>query len=230
MLLFQSKIEAYCAFTVNLGPLYVERVFDSVLTRQGIKDIVKMASVRRLNLYLQYLHEKSRYQSRNHFAFNQFYIGHFSHQLALHSKLTENNCHLKEKAICHYETYLDIAKDTAESRFYAQWQLAILQSQTGYHWRDIEKSLSKAVNLDNLRGEPLKELVAHYCYTKAWKKAYHLSRILVERHFEKSPSAVRRWFVDPTVYDWHIIQNHRTICQKIGAVQEADHWKQGQTQ
>src|SRR6185312_6281970 len=142
MFLLHSKIEPFCAFTIDLGPQYVERVFDSLLTRQGMKQVVLMPAADRLKRYLELLHREVHHSGRRRYAIIQFYIAHFCQQLAGlsgqsgasrqagapgESVQPDTGRHFREKAICHYESYLELAEDNAESRFYAHWQSAVLQ-------------------------------------------------------------------------------------------------------
>lgn len=230
MLLLHSKIEPFCAFTIDLGPQYVERVFDSLLTRQGIKQVVLMPAADRLERYLELLHREVHHSGRRRYAIIQFYIAHFCQQLAGvsghsiapgESVQRDTGRHYREKAICHYESYLELAEDSAESRFYAHWQSALLQYELDYPWPQVESSLLKATTFDPLRGEPLKHLIDHYCRAKAWRTAYSLSVLAMKTYFEHNPVSRRRWFVDFTAYDWHLLQNHAAICYKLGHIKDA---------
>jgi hypothetical protein len=222
MPLLQAKIELCCSFTVNLGPQYVERVLDAQLIRQGLSDVVRMSAPDRLERYLQLLHQQSRSSNRRQYAFLQFYMGHFSQQLTEPPERQCQNRHFKEKAICHYENYLDLADGAAESRFYAQWQSAVLQAELEYPWAQPEAGLLKAAALDPARGEPVSKLIGHFCRTKAWKAAYSLSALALRNYFDKNPVATRRWFVDFAAYDWHLLHTHFIICYKSGHLQEAN--------
>lgn len=236
MLLLRSKIEPFCAFTIDLGPQYVERVFDSLLTRQGIKQVVLMPAASRLERYLELLHGEVHHSGRRRYAIIQFYIAHFYQQLAGvlaqsgvsrqsgapgESVESDTGRHFREKAICHYESYLELAEDSAESRFYARWQSGLLQYELDYPWSQVEAALLKATTSDPLRGEPLKNLIDHYCRSKSWRTAYSLSVLAMKTYFGQNPAAHRRWFVDFAAYDWHLLQNHLTICYKLGRIKEA---------
>ena len=216
------KIDPYCPFTINLGPLYVERVFDSILTRQGVRQVVLMSAPDRLERYLQYLHRQAHNGNLRQYIFIQFYIAHFSQQLAGQPGQQEYSRHLREKAICHYESYLELADDTAESRFYAQWQIALLQDELEYPWSQTESSLLRATTFDPLRGEPLKKLIDHYSRKKAWKTAYSLSSLAMRNYFDKHPAATRRWYVDFAAYNWKLIHTHLYTSYKSGQIQEAE--------
>jgi hypothetical protein len=144
--------------------------------------------------------------------FFQFYLGHFPQQLAFQAKWQQGRGHMQEKGLYQYEMYLELAEDTAESRFYAQWQAALLQDERNYPWPQTEKSLMKADIFDSLRGEPLKKFIEHYCHTGACKKARELNNLNIKEFLHKNPTAIRHWFVDFEAYDWHLIENHRYFC------------------
>lgn len=209
---FRSKIDPFSAFTINLGPLYVERVFDSLLTKEGVKSVVEMNAAERFTLYLDYL--KSNIDVHNHtqYAITQFYKGHFYQQLAVHSMANETVRHFQEKALCYYQNYLELAEREDESRFYAQWQMGVLQERLDYPWVQVEESLQRAVAVDLLRGEPTKKIVEHYMGIREWRRAFLHSRISVERYFDRNPIAVRRWFVDLDAYNTTVLSRHQQIC------------------
>jgi hypothetical protein len=220
MFLLSSKIDPYSSFTINLGPLYVERVFDSLLTRQGVKDINRMSDVQRFELYLDYLRCHANPTNIRHFAMTQFYRGHFYLQLAHHTKSPEFVQHYREKALCYYQTYLELKARPDESRYYAQWQVGALQEDLHYSWAEAQEALIRAGSVDQLRGEANKRLIEHYIRCKEWKTAYHFSTIAMVRFLDKNPAAHRRWYVDVDAYNWQVLRVHRVIRYKLGHQQE----------
>lgn len=216
MSLFHSKIDPFSSYTINLGPLYVERVFDSLLTREGVKDVFKMGDMERLGKYLGYLKQKARTNNRIQYTFIQFYKAHFYHQSAHHSHSRKDVQHLGEKALCYYQTYLELSDQIDESKYYAQWQIGMLQDLLKYPWMLVEDALLKAGAVDPLRGEATKKIIEHYIQAKEWKMAHHYSQLAMNKFWGKNPVAQRRWFVDFDAYDWHIVIAHRTICNKLG--------------
>lgn len=216
MILFQPKIDPFSSYTINLGPLYVERVFDSLLSRQGAKDVFRMGDIERLKNYLEYLQQKNRTNSRIQYTFIQFYKAHFYHQLAIHSSTRKNVQHFGEKALCYYQVYLEISDKIDESKYYAQWQIGMLQDKLKYPWMLVEDALLKASAIDRLRGEPIKRIIEHYILVKQWKMAHHYSEMAIDRFWDKNPVAQRRWFIDFDAYNWNIVRMHRTICNKLG--------------
>jgi len=209
---FRSKIDPFSTFTINLGPLYVERVFDSLLTIEGVKSVVQMNASERSTLYLDYLKSNVNVHNHTQYAITQFYKGHFSQQLAAHSINQETSRHFQEKALCYYQDYLELAEREEESRYYAQWQTGILQDVLTYPWHMAEDSLQKAAALDTLRGEATKKIVEHYTNTLEWKKAYIHSKTAVEKYLNKNPVAHRHWFVDFDAYNWSVLNRHYKIC------------------
>jgi hypothetical protein len=209
---FRSKIDPFSAFTINLGPLYAERVFDCLLTKEGVKAVVQMNAAERFTLYLDYL--KSNINAHNHtqYAVTQFYKGYFYQQLGVHSISRETARHFQEKALCYYQNYLELAEREEESRYYAQWQTGMLQDVLNYPWSLVEESLQKATALDQLRGEAVKKIVEHYMGIREWESAYIHSKTAVENYLDKNPVAHRRWYVEFDAYNWSILTRHHQIC------------------
>jgi hypothetical protein len=220
MSLFRKKINPFCSLTISLGPLYVERVFDSLLTLQGVKDVVRMPAPERFERYLDYLRQKTNLVDHEQFTLIQFYRAHFCQQLANLSKHPEITQHWQEKALCYYQTYLELGIRPDESSFYAQWQTGALQDNLHYPWQMVEESFLKAHTLDPLRGEPIKNLVDHYIRIKEWTTAYSYSAIVLKKHFENAPATNRRWFIDFDTYNWNVVNKHLAICYKLGYMDE----------
>jgi hypothetical protein len=219
---FRSSIDPFSGFTINLGPLYVERVFDSLLTRAAVKGIAQMNAAERFTLYLDYLKTHINLHNHTQYAVTQFYKGYFCQQLAAHSMGGETARHFQEKALCYYQNYLELAARGDESRFYAQWQTGLLQDLLNYSWPQVEESLHKAAALDPLRGEPSKKIVEHFIVTRDWKLAYPHSKTAIGKYLDKNPVAHRRWFVDFDAYNWSVLTRHHTICLYLGYVREAE--------
>jgi hypothetical protein len=216
MFRFRSKIDPFSAFTINLGPLYVERVFDSLLTRNGVKTVIQMNAAERFTLYLDYLKSNINVHNHTQYAVTQFYKGYFCQQLATHCISQETARHFQEKALCYYQNYVELAEREEESRFYSQWQTGMLQDLLGYSWSQIEESLLKAAAIDVLRGEPIKKLIDHAVQLTDWKLAYSYSSRAVGDFYDKSPVAHRRWFVDFDAYNGKLLSTHLLICYKLG--------------
>jgi hypothetical protein len=220
MALFQTKIDPFSSFTINLGPLYVERVFDSLLIRQGVNAVGCMGAAERFEHYLDYLKRKTNPKNHTQYAVTQFYKGHFYQQLANHSIQKDSGQHFREKALCYYQNYLELSARPEESRYYAQWQTGVLQNLLNYSWPLAEDSLVKASAIDGLRGEAMKRIIDHYVRTRNCKRAYPYSSIAINKFVDKNPVANRRWFVEFDAYDWSMLKTHRIICYKLGYITE----------
>jgi hypothetical protein len=220
MSLFHSTIDPFSAYTINLGPLYVERVFDSLLTKQGIKEVRSMGPASRYMHYLAHLRKMAGTNCLERYEVIQFYKGYFYQQLANYSARKADMAHLQEKALCHYETYLEFTNSLAESRYYAQWQTGLLQDTLQYPWALAEDSLLKASSIDTLRGESIKKIIDHYIQEKDWETAYYYSSAAINKFLDKNPIASRKWFIDCHAYDWTIVRIHRIICYKCGYIKE----------
>jgi hypothetical protein len=221
MSFFRSNIDPFCSFAIDLGPLYVERVFDSLLTLQGVKNVVQMGPAERFDRYLDYLRKKTVLSTRDQYSFIQFYKGHFYQQLAGHLVGPDYRRHISEKALCAYQAYLELSGRFDESRYYAQWQTGVLQDLLNYPWPEVERSLIYATAIDPLRGEATKRLIDHCIRQKQWKTAYGLSSAAMNHFFDKNPAAKRAWFVDFNAYNWNVPNKHLTICYKLQYLHEA---------
>lgn len=220
-MLFRQQPNAFTSFTVNLGPLYVERVFDRLLTMGGIPNVARMPDADRYSHYLTYLEETVAGSTCKQYPYIQLYTGYFYQQLANQTGMENNRLHFREKALCHYRNYLDLPAIADEGRFYAQWQTGLLQEELGYSWQQAEASLLLAHALDPLRGETVHQIVRHYVQKRQWDIAYQHSFSAVRQYFDHNPIAVRRWFVDFNAYNWNVLHTHLGICYKMGYLGEA---------
>ena len=222
MRLFASKLDPFCSFTINLGPLYAERIFDRCLTLEGVANIVRMPARERYERYLDRLKLQIPKSRRTQYAFIQFYLGHFCHQLANHSPERANALHFREKALCYYQSFLEIATNNDESRYYAQWQTGMLQDALHYPWSQSESSLLKANLIDPLRGEGMKKITQHYIQNREWPTAFIYSTKSMNQFCGKHPAATRRWFIDFDAYNWNVLHAHFDICHSMGNYKEAE--------
>jgi tetratricopeptide (TPR) repeat protein len=222
---FRSKIDPFSAYTINLGPLYVERVFDSLLIRLGTKSATQLNAAERYALYLDYLKNNIDVHNHTQYAITQFYKGYFYQQLACHSIGHDTARHFQEKALCYYQNYLELAHREDESRYYAQWQIGLLQDLLDYPWPLVEDSLHKATAIDPLRGEALMKVVDHYIAAKEWRSAHHHSRTAVEKYYDKNPIARRRWFVDFDAYNSTVLSRHQKITLQVTLHNSSTHGK-----
>lgn len=212
---FHSKIDPFSAFTINLGPLYVERVFDSLLTKGGVKGVFQMNAAERFPLYLDYLKTHIDVHNHTQYTVTQFYKGHFYQQLGIYSIANETARHFQEKALCCYQDYLELAQRTDESRYYAQWQAGMLEDLLRYPWSQVEESLRQAAAIDPLRGEAINKMIFHAVQHKDWNLAYYYSSRAVRDFYDKNPVANRRWFVNFDAYNGKLLSIHLQICRKL---------------
>lgn len=221
MSFLSSKINPFCSFTINLGPLYVERVLDSLLIKRGITNVNSLSTEVRYNQYLLLLNIMARSVSRVQYPVVLFYKAFFFEQSASITTHDDNKAHFQEKALCYYQAFVEIATKVDESRYFALWQIGILQDKLNYPWLETEMSLLNASSIDPIRGEAYKAIIAHYVRNKQWKTAHKHSLIAKNNYAGKNPAATRQWFVDFTFYDSWIIDTHLTICYELGYMQEA---------
>jgi hypothetical protein len=175
-----------------------------------------MSNSERFGYYLNYLKKNTKPNNHIQYTFIQFYKGHFYQQLANHSTSHRDVQHSLEKALCYYQTYLELSDRPDESQYYAQWQIGVLQDTLKYPWLLAEDALLKASAIDPIRGEAIKKIIEHYIINKQWNRAYHYSTIAMGKFFNKNPIADRRWFIDFDAYNWRVARIHRLICYKSG--------------
>ena len=222
MWLFASKLDPFSSFTINLGPLYAERVFDRCLTLEGIENVVRMPAKERYERYLAWLKSQIPKSNRVQYTFIQFYLGYFCHQLSNYLPERVNVLHFREKALCYYQSFLEIASNNDEGRYYAQWQTGMLQDSLHYPWPQCESSLLKANLLDPIRGEAIRKIIQHYIQKREWSTAYSYSASAVNQFLDKRPAAKRRWFIDFDAYNRNVLRTHFDICQSLGNYREAE--------
>lgn len=216
MSIFHSKPDPFCSFSIDLGPLYIERVFDYILTKEGIEGVSRMQDADRLVKYVDYLNLCGSKAHPPAHSYELFYKGHFYQRLARCAGLEPDNLHYCETALYHYRDYLESSHQIDESRFYAQWQTGILQETMQYPWPLVEAALAKAQSIDPLRGEPIRQIIQHYMGEKKWAKALPFSCHSVEKYFNRSPIHIRRWFVDDNAYNWNVIFTRLSISRHLG--------------
>jgi hypothetical protein len=170
--LFSHKPNPYSEFTISLGPAYTERLFDTMLMKNGSKGIYKMGISDRLKMCIELLKQEARKNSQKEYIFILFYTAHFYQQLAEHSLELHQQNECRESALSYYHSYLELSNGSEESRFYAQWQSGRLLGHLYYPWTITKESLLKAHSLDPLRGEPIKDMVAHCIASKRWEEVY----------------------------------------------------------
>jgi len=216
MSFLHPKINPFCPFAISLGPLYVERALDYQLTLNKVPNIVRMPSTERYEHYLKLLHQKNTNSRTGEYPYIQFFKGHFYNQLANITFIPQTAQHHREKALCYFQIYLEIADRLEEISFYAQWQIGLLLDVLKYPWAQVKNALLKAYSIDSVRAEPLKALVQHYIKNKDWDKAYAFSSVLLRDHLDRNPATTRRWFIDSNAYNWNLLYQHFSICYKTG--------------
>jgi len=217
MSIFHSKPDPFSSFAINLGPLYIERAFDYLLTKSGIEGMSRMQDEERLLQYLDYLKHGCSAAHRPTHSYSLFYKGHFYQRLANCSDQEPHKLHYWERALCYYQDYLESSHQPDESRFYAQWQTGILQDALRYPWLLVESALTTAQSIDPLRGEPRQQIIQHYMIERDWASALPHSIYAIEKYFGKSPIHIRRWFVDDDAYNWNVFYTRLTISRQLAA-------------
>lgn len=220
-MLFRPTLDLFSPLTISLGPFYLERLLEMFLTKAGINGVTRMNPIDRYEKYISYLKSNVRKSTRKQYTLIQFYLGHFYQLLAKEAETKDYRLHCLEKALCHYQNYLDLPPIFNESAFYAHWQCGVLLEELGYPWEMAQSILLKASHTEPMRGESLRRIILHYVRVRDWQTAYEHSIVAIEKYFDRNPIANRRWFVDLTAYNWNLLITHMTICFKLGHFGEA---------
>lgn len=220
-MLFNQQPKLFTSFTVNLGPLYVERVIDRLLTKQGVPDVVRMTAAKRYEHYIEYLQAGIPKSTRREYSYAQLFMGYFHQQQATLDNKEDSRRNFLEKALFHYQSYLHLPVLPDEGRYYAQWQYGVLQDQLDYPWRLAEPALHAASATDPVRGEAHRHITLHYVRQRDWTTAYRYSQKAIEQYFDHNPIANRRWQVSFEAYNWSLLHTHLSICYKLGHINEA---------
>ena len=206
-----SKLNPFSAFSISLGPLYAERLFECLLQKEGVKCLYEMTLTDKFESCIDWLKTYLKKERSKDSLFVQFYLGYFYQLISSNSE-----------ALHYYQSYLVLTKGTEESRYYAQWQTGILLDRLNYSWPVVRESLAKANAIDPLRGEPIKYIIQYYIQRSEWEKAYPYSNFAKKHYFKKNPIAIRRWYVDFDSYNGSIMDTHILICNKLGLLEEAE--------
>ena len=222
MHLFSHKLNPFCSSSVNLGPVYMERLFECLLIKRGQLDIRFLQHSDKLKLFLQYLKDHTAKARQGEKRFVSFYFAYFLQQWIRWSAESPACGPIRLEAMGHYRHYLKSAEESEESRYYSQWQIGLLSDQLHYPWQTVQKELLQAGAIDPTRGEGIREIIAHYVSLQDWENAYVFSSYACLHHFDKNPIATRRWFVDWVSYSWRVLEMHCVICCRLNYREEAE--------
>lgn len=222
MHLFTNTLNPFTVSSVNLGPVYMERLFECLLIKKGQHDISFLPRVDKIKLFLQYLKDNAAKASGNEKRFISFYVAYFLQERARLSAHSAGMASERLEVLQQYRHYLKSAKEREESKYYSQWQIGLLSDQLHYPWQTVQKELLQAGAVDPLRGEGIREIIAHYVSLEDWENAYVFSSYARLHHFNKNPIAIRRWYVDLESYSWRVLATHYVICSNLDYNEEAE--------
>ncbi|HMG67406.1 MAG TPA: hypothetical protein VK588_06965 [Chitinophagaceae bacterium] len=220
--LFLHKLNPLTEFSISLGPVYIERLIESSLIKNGSSDIGRLSGVEKIQGYIDFLNGRTKKLNKKESLFVDYFKGFFYQQMAERSTEIDNKEKYQEEALAHYQAYLKLAKGTEESRYYSQWQVGRLQDQFNYPWSIVKDSLLKANAIDPIRGESINDLIIHYTSISDWANAYTYSKFTIVHFFSRNPIAKRRWYVDPDSYNGNVLDTHITICRHLNYWSEAE--------
>ncbi len=221
MFSFSQKLTPFSSSSINLGPAYIDRLFDVVLAKEGVPVSHVKSRVERLQLYQVYLCQQRTKVKSEMKPYLSFYYAYFLQALGNEPGHLLSPSEVEE-AILNYRWYLKSSLKQEESRFYAQWQIGRLLDQEHSPWILVQKELLLAVRLDNERGESIREIVTHYMSSEDWENAYLFSTYARHHYFDRNPMATRRWHVNIACYNWRALERHLTISRQLHLDREAE--------
>ena len=207
MELYSTEPTIFSDYSIAEGPRYIEALFD-LLTPQNTDGG---------NVYLKYLHVLEELMGEGDAEKQKlllFYQGYCLQKLAKASP--DNNGNLSKKSLLYYEAFLRDPAGPSEIHYYAQWQVGLLQESLNHPWTDVETALLKATSIDPLRGEAHTKIIRHYLTESDWPQAYLHNSYAREHFYNNDPAQTRTWEVEPSCYNWRVLDKQITICYMLG--------------
>jgi len=219
---WRNKLDPFTKLTTDLGPIYVDRMFECVSLDRKPRDWRNSHQNEKILLYLAYLEKISKSLNTNQKKFSNFYKGYFYQELTKYQFDSKERQFFMKQAVDHYNLYLDKADVKDQVTYFAQWQVGLLLEKLNYPWVVVQNLLSNACKTDPKRGETVKKLVDHYISVRDWPIAYEHSLLSINCYYANNPIAIRHWYVDPDSYNWKVLDNHAQICLNISNQAEAE--------
>ncbi len=126
-----------------------------------------------------------------------------------------------ETALLHYRQHLvGGGRTNPDTRYFAQWQMALIGQALGNSWPVVETNLLQALECDRVRAEALKAIVVNRYNQQEWLIAYVYSCYCVDNYLARRPEG-RHWGVDDDYYHWKVLRYHIPILLKLQKKAEA---------
>jgi hypothetical protein len=194
---------------ISSEPMFVENEFARLLNIPQNRTDSKEKFIE----YGQLLNDQCL--SKNDQYFRSFLLGYFDQRAGSYCSNQNERGRLFKESLFNYQTFQNARKNgNANIRYYAQWQIGLLQQSMGYKWSIAEGSYLEAMEYHSQRGEALREIIIYQCSMKNWPAAIIYSTYCMEHFLGKVP-AETRWFVNIAFYKWKIVKYHITILLNL---------------
>lgn len=128
------------------------------------------------------------------------------------------DCGMVESADHYYQMRVRCEKGFYEERYMAQFSIGNI-----WYGKNPEKAINhylKCHELDPFRGEHMLPIMRLYRMNKKYKTAYVFSSYAYNNYHRKEIYPHRVLFIDKSIYDWQIIDEHFVICTWCGLKEE----------
>lgn len=209
MELYSPGPTIFSDYSIAEGPRYIEALFDLLVPQQSVENHIYLK-------YLRVLEELSSESDEEKQKLLFFYQGYCWQKFVKALPDSDDRENLVKKSLGYYEDFLKAPTGPIEIRYYAQWQVGLLQELLHYSWADVQNTLLKATSIDPVRGEAHTKIIRHYIIESDWQQAYLYNSFAKEHFYNNDPSRTRTWEVDPSCYNWRVLDKQITICFTLG--------------
>jgi len=208
MELYTTSPNIFSDHSIAEGPQYIEHLFE-LLVGGANRPLFDHISV------LEKLSQKVNAKKR---ILILFYKGYYYQRTITTQGNDSEKADTNKKALANYEAFLREKVGPPEIQYYAQWQAGLLQESLHYPWRQVQYTLLKARPLDPLRAEAHTRLIRHYLKESNWPLSYLFNSFSKEHFYNNCPA--RKWGIDPSCYNWRILDKQWAICAALGNKEE----------
>jgi len=203
---------------ISEGPSAIERTLQRIISQQFETNFTDSYHI---NLaILDLLGSINDSISRRDTAVLHLYKGHFLQLAGINCTCEEKKKEFFQNAIYEYKEIPKANNIIGEAKYYAQWQIAVLQEWLSTPWVVVQQSLLNSGKFAPYRAEAIKHLILHYKNSKEWAVAYLFSKYSVN-NFYGEPPLQDSWLPDIQFYNWRILDYHVSICLHLFRQDEA---------
>ena len=208
MELYTNSPNIFSSKSIAEGPEYIEKLFELLIGGPN-RPIFEYISI------IEKLSQKVNVKKR---ILLLFYKAYFLQKAMAAESSDSEKVSLGKRALASYEVFLREKSATPEIRYYAQWQMGLLQESLDYPWPQVQYTLLKARPLNTTRAEAHTKLVRHYLRESNWPLAYLFNSFSTEQFYNHYPSG--SWGIDLSCYNWRILDKQWAICAALDKQEE----------